>query len=94
MPGIVRLGDIGGVHSCWADRPNDSASPNVFCDGIAVHRQSDHWEYHTCGDDTHDGHLQTGSSTVFVNGLQIARIGDPISCGGFTTHGSSTAFSG
>jgi uncharacterized Zn-binding protein involved in type VI secretion len=35
-----------------------------------------------------------GSSTVYVNGKAIARIGDPISCGSKTQKGSQTVFAG
>jgi hypothetical protein len=42
----------------------------------------------------HDGVLAKGSSTVYVNGKAIARIGDPISCGSKTQEGSQTIFAG
>jgi len=91
--GVCRLGYDCSGHGCWPPRVNDEASPNVFANGVAVHRQSDHWVNHTCVT-THDGVLQTGSSSVFVNGLPVARIGDPIDCGSTVAEGSSTVFAG
>ena len=94
MPAVVRLGDEGTGHDCYPPRVNDDASTNVFVNGRGVHREQDHWVEHTCGDNTHDGVLQTGSSTVFVNGRPAARIGDPISCGSVAAQGSSNVFFG
>jgi len=81
MPNVVRLGDLCTGHGCFPSRPNDEASPDVFVNGIGVHRQGDHWATHCCPPPCHDGVLAAGSFTVFVNGKQIARVGDPVSCG-------------
>lgn len=94
MPGVARLGDICSGHGCWPPRPNDQASPNVYVNSINTHRESDHWVIHCCDDDCHDGSLALGSSSVFINGLPIARIGDPISCGSSVAQGSSNVFAG
>jgi len=96
MPAVHRKGDIGTGHGCWPPRPNDQGSPNVNVNSIPVHRQSDHWGAHTCPDipETHDSTLASGSSTVFVNSLQLARIGDPVACGSSCATGSSNVFSG
>ena len=90
MPIISVLGDICSGHACFEPRPNDQASPNTYAGGIAVHRQSDHWVTHCCThpevpDGCHDSNLAKGSSTVYVNGLQCARIGDPVACGSTDT---------
>ncbi len=94
MPGVARLGDSCSGHGCWPSRPNDQASSNVYINGIKAHRETDHWIVHCCDDDCHDGALSQGSSTVFINGLPVARIGDPISCGSSVAHGSSSVFAG
>lgn len=94
MPGVARLGDICSGHGCWPPRPNDQASLNVYVNSINTHRESDHWVIHCCDDDCHDGALSRGSSTVFINGLPIARIGDPVSCGSSVAQGSSNVFAG
>ena len=94
MPGACRLGDMSEGHGCFPARANDEASTNVFINGIGSHRQDDHWETHCCGQICHDGNLSEGSPTVFVNGKQKGRIGDPMSCGDTVATGSSNVFVG
>ena len=93
MPGVCRLGDICTGHGCYPPRPNVQASPTVFVNGIAVHRQSDTWATHSCSS-CHGGVLARGCHTVFVNGLEMGRIGDPVSCGSHVAMGSSDVFCG
>lgn len=93
MPPVVRLGDASAGH-CFPPRGNDQASPNVFANTIPVHRQGDHWPSHCCGPVCHDGNLASGSSTVFVNGKQIARSGDPITCGDAASAHSPNVYAG
>jgi uncharacterized Zn-binding protein involved in type VI secretion len=94
-PRAVRLGDISGGHYPWPPRNNDQASPNVFVNGRGWHRQGDHWPIH-CNPvpQCHDGVLSHGSSTVFINGKQAGRNGDPISCGDFADQASPNVFCG
>lgn len=94
MPAVSRKGDVCSGHSCFPPRPSTEGSSDVFVNGIGVHRQGDGWAVHTCGDNTHDGTLASGSSTVFANGLQIGRIADPISCGSVVAQGSEDVFAG
>jgi len=91
--GVVRLGDMCSGHGPYPPRPNDQASSNVFVNNIAAHRETDSWALH-CNGDCHTGVLSAGSSSVFVNNLPIARIGDPISCGSTAAQGSSNVFAG
>ena len=76
MPGVSRLGDVCTGHGCFPSRPSTGASPNVFVNGIPVHRQGDSWAPHCCVT-CHGSVLAAGSPNVFVNGMEIARIGDP-----------------
>ena len=94
MPAIGRLGDRCSGHGCYPPRPNDQASSNVFSNGIGVHRQGDHWVTHCCGDSCHDSNLAKGSSTVYVNGKQCSRIGDPVVCGSAVIEGSPNCYCG
>ena len=96
MPAVTRLGDSCSGHGCWPPRPSTGASPDVFVNGIAVHRQGDAWAPHTCPTipETHDSVLASGSSTVYVNGKQIGRIGDPVVCGSTVASGSANVFAG
>ena len=94
MPAVARLGDRCSGHGCWPPRPNNEGSPNVFANGIPVHRQGDGYEVHCCGSECHDSVLARGSSSVFVNGKQKARIADPVACGSAVVEGSPNTFTG
>jgi len=94
MPGLVRLGDICTGHSCYPPRRNIQGSLNVFVNGRNSHRFTDVWNKHCCGDPIvcHTGVTIFGSITVFVNGLGVARQGDPVSCGSFCMECSISVF--
>lgn len=94
MPAVVRKGDTCSGHGCYSSRANDEGSPNVFVNGIPVHRKGDHWVTHCCGPPCHDGTASSGSSSVFVNGKPICRVGDSISCGSTMVTGSPNVFAG
>jgi uncharacterized Zn-binding protein involved in type VI secretion len=94
MPAVVRLGDQCTGHGAFPPRVNDSASGDVFANGIGVHRVGDHWVTHCAGIPCHDSVQASGSSTVFANGKPVARIGDSIACGSANAAGSSTVFAG
>lgn len=99
MPNAARLGDICTGHECWPSRPNVEGSPNVFINSIPLHRQGDGWSVHCCTHPEvphgcHGSVLASGSSTVFANGRQAGRIGDPVACGGVITTGSANVFIG
>lgn len=96
MPAVTRLGDMGSGHGCWPPRPNNGASPNVYVNGIPVHREGDSWAPHTCPTipETHSSVLASGSSSVFANGKPVGRIGDPVACGSTVTQGSGNVFAG
>lgn len=93
-PPVTRLGDSCTGHGCFPPRPSVSASPNVFANGIPVHRQGDAWAVHCCGPACHGSVLAMGSSTVFANGIPVGRIGDPVACGSFVMTGSPNVFAG
>lgn len=96
MPAVTRLGDACTGHGCWPPRPSSAASPDVFVNGIAAHRQGDAWAAHTCPTipETHASVLAAGSSSVYVNGKQLGRIGDPVACGSAVAAGSADVFAG
>ena len=99
MPAVTRLGDQCTGHGCFPPRASTQGSPDVFVNGIAVHRQGDAWAVHSCktGCKTcapHGGALAQGSATVYVNGLPVGRIGDPIDCGSSVMEGSNNVFAG
>ena len=96
MSAVARVGDQCTGHGCWPPRPSVGGSPDVFCNGIAVHRQGDGWAPHTCPSipETHASVLANGSSSVFVNGKALGRIGDPVVCGSSVATGSADVFAG
>ena len=99
MPPAARLADICTGHECWPPRANIEGSPNVFVNGRAWHRQGDGWAvhcctHHDCPHGCHGSALASGSSTVFVNGKEAGRIGDPVACGGTVATGSGNVFAG
>ena len=94
MPAVHRLGDVCTGHGCYGSRPNNSASSDVFINGIPAHRQGDGWSSHCCGPPCHGSTLAAGSGTVFCNGRSLARIGDPVACGSACASGSGNVFAG
>lgn len=94
MPGVVRKSDISQGHGCFPPRPNIDGSSTTFVDGKGVHRLTDKWLIHMCGNKSHDGSLISASTTVFADNKGIGRIGDSISCDDKTKGGSSTVFIG
>lgn len=94
MPAVTRKGDICTGHGCFPARPNNEGSPDVFINGIAAHRVGDGWETHCCGSSCHGSTMASGSSTVFVNGKPLARIGDQVACGSSSAQGSPDVFAG
>ena len=82
MPAVCRKGDTCTGHGGFPPRANDEGSPNVFVNGIPA------------GNSCHDGTLSGGSSSVFVNGKALGRIGDDVSCGSVVASGSPDVFSG
>lgn len=92
MPGAIRLGDVSTGHPhCYPARPNVEASGDVMINGKGAHRVGDAWAIHgACKDHSpHGGVAASGSSNVFVNGRNLCRIGDSISCGDIMAEGSN-----
>jgi uncharacterized Zn-binding protein involved in type VI secretion len=95
MPAVARLGDSCTGHDACPPRSSTGGSPNVFVNGIAVHRKGDSWGTHGCPiHPPHDSVLASGSSTVFANGIPVGRIGDSVACGGSVASGSDNVFAG
>ena len=93
MPAVTRINDICTGHGCFPSRSNVQGSGNVFVNKLAVHRTGDKWDAHCCST-CHDSVTASGSGTVYVNGKQIARIGDPVACGSTIAQGSGNVFAG
>ena len=83
---------------------SDAGSSNVFAEGTGVVRKDDAMKAHANGDlcvataTNHAPTVSTHSSTVFVNGKEIARIGDKYNSESGRDHeiksGATTVFAG
>lgn len=95
MTAVTRKGDMCTGHGSFPPRNSIQGSDNVFVNGIAAHREGDGWATH-CNPTPicHASVLASGSSTVFVNGKQIGRVGDPVACGSTVASGSPNVFAG
>lgn len=95
MPAITRIGDADIPHCSPPSRLG--ASNNVFCNGIAISRQTDNNTVHLLPGSPcppHSAPIAVGSSTVFINGLGCGRIGDGISGCTSVAAGSPNVFAG
>ena len=99
MPAVSRKGDtLSTGHACTGTTTLDTPGQGtVFANSILIARQTDPTVSHPfppappCA--PHVANVNVGSSTVFVCGLPIARIGDSTDAGQMTK-GSSNVFSG
>lgn len=95
MPAITRVGVDASAGHCFPPRPANSAGQGtIFVNSILATVVGAAYPAHTCGISTHDGAASSGSSTVFIEGKPVHRIGDDISCGDISAAGSSNVFAG
>jgi len=96
MAAVARQSDICSGHDCFPPQTNTSWSGDVIVNGLGWHREGDGWVVHVCGNSQHNRTLTKGSSTVYVNGKQAGRIGDPIgvNCGSCIARGSQDVYAG
>jgi len=84
MAGVTRVGDKSSGHLPFTGSgepiPLDNGSPTVFVNGKAAGRVGDTYKKHGSGT-KHKGVIITGSSNLFADGKDVARLGDKISCG-------------
>ena len=95
MPAVTRIGDADVAHCSGMTRA--AGSPNVFANSIAVSRQGDNNTTHLLPGvpcPPHAAPIETGSTTVFVNGKGCGRVGDAISGCTSVAEGSSNVFAG
>lgn len=96
MPGITTLGMVSTGHSSFPPTPSTSASSDVFVEGIGAVKVGDSYAPHgsPSPSPTHSRTLSGGSSTVYVNGQPVGRIGDDISCGDAVGECNTSVFAG
>jgi uncharacterized Zn-binding protein involved in type VI secretion len=99
VPAVVRVGDtLSTGHACTGTTTLDTPSQStVFANGILVCRVGDPTVSHpfppTPGCAPHVANINAGSSSVFVVGSAVGRIGDSADAGAMTT-GSPDVFAG
>lgn len=99
MPGVARNNDtIATGHGCSTTSNVlglTGLSAQVFADGISVVCLGDPTVVHTIGPPCypHTAVVNVASTTVFVGGVGVARIGDSVDLGTITG-GSATVFAG
>tara|TARA_A100001011_G_scaffold285439_1_gene295964 strand:+ start:320 stop:619 length:300 start_codon:yes stop_codon:yes gene_type:complete len=99
MPAVCRKGDsLSTGHICVSTTTLDTPGQGTcFTNSILMARVSDKTVPHPfppnppCAN--HVANVNAGSSTVFVEGLALARIGDSADAGAMTS-GSSNVFAG
>ncbi|HDM8166668.1 PAAR domain-containing protein [Vibrio harveyi] len=93
----ARQGDSDTGHGAYPPRQNTGGSADVFINSKPAHCQGDAWASH-CKTvkpyDCHGASTAGGSSSVFVNGKALARVGDSVSCGSSIASGSGDVFTG
>jgi len=93
MPAATRKGDADVTHCSGMVR--DGCSGDVFVNGKGWSRQGDNNTGHLLPGAPCPGHaapISSGSSSVYVNGKQAGRVGDP-TCTSVAA-GSSNVFAG
>lgn len=98
MPAVCREGDdLATGHGCTSITQLDTPSQStVFCNGILVARKTDKTVSHTISPPlcpSHVAQVNVGSATVFVVGLEVARVGDSTDAGQMI-EGSPNVFAG
>lgn len=93
MPAVTRIGDADVAHCSGMTRAQGSS--DVFANGIGISRQGDNNTGHLkppapCV--SHAAPISAGSSTVYVNGKQCGRVGDPTCTS--VAEGSASVFAG
>jgi uncharacterized Zn-binding protein involved in type VI secretion len=85
MPSVARFNvDMDDGACGFPPTVAETCSPDVSLNGQFALRQGDSFYPHP-----HPRVIVSGSSTVSANGRQIARQGDPLSCGAHIATGSS-----
>ena len=100
MPAVVRIGDsLSTGHGCSSTTTiasSNQSTNNVFANGILIDVVGAPTVAHPFTPPLcppHVANLNVGSSTVFINGIAVGRIGDSADAGAMTS-GSSNVFAG
>lgn len=92
MSGVLITGSMSKGHDGYPPAKFNRGSPDVFVNGKSVGREGDIWDPHCSGCHA-PKNISTGRK-VYVNGKEIAAIGDPLDCGDTIATGSGNVFVG
>ncbi len=92
MPAAGRLGDQCTGHGGFPPRPSTSAQSLVKVNGIPLLVVGSTFASHKSGKKSHGGTLAAGSTLAKIDGVPLARIGDPVACGSALAEGSDFVF--
>lgn len=90
MAAVTRIGDLCTGHDIFPPRALISGSIDYIVCGKGAGRVGDILVTHIAVPPIlppHDGAISAGQPSFLVNGLPIARVGDPVSCGSFMASG-------
>jgi len=91
---ISRIIDTTTGHCFEPHSPDYGLSESVFINGLPVVLIGTHFPTHTCGTQRHDANQSQGSSSVFIEGKAVGRVGDQQDCVDLLAQGSSNVFAG
>lgn len=87
--GIATANSICTGHGAFPPRGVSSGtSTGMTVNGVPVLLSGGVFVSHTDGSSSHTG-VVTGSGSISINGVPVAKIGDPISCGSSVATGDS-----
>ena len=101
MSAVARGNSVDSVttnHGCVGSTTTDGMSSDVIINGTGVHRKDDATVSHAFPPNPpcapHAPVIATGSTSVFANGLGVARVGDGYTSSDVVATGSADVFAG
>ena len=101
MPAVARGNSVDSVttnHDCTGSTTTSGMSDDVIINGTGVHRKTDATVPHPYPPNPpcapHAPVIATGSTSVFANGLGVARVGDSYTSSDEVATGSADVFAG
>jgi uncharacterized Zn-binding protein involved in type VI secretion len=95
MPACTRVDvDKSAGHRYPPRAPDEAGQSTVTINNLLATVVGAHYPVHRFMLGSHEGYASAGSSTVFIEGKPIHRIGDDIDCGDVSASGSRNVFAG